>query len=117
MNDLGRLLGIVFHHQVVTRFGNYIYWCRGRWLQVYDATDPENPIWVTRRDIGALCQSVMAYGTHLYLAAMEDVYYGSNPGGIYVFSLGNPANPVNVIGDPVSSNAAGDGVIFSFTVR
>jgi hypothetical protein len=97
------------HITNVARFGNYLYWGRGRWLQVYDASDPYNPIWQMRRDIAALCQYVVVHDTFLFVSAAEDSYYGDNPGGIYVFSLANPAVPVNVKGSNIPSWESGGG--------
>ena len=87
----------------VTRHGQHIYWARGRWLQVYDATDPHNPVWRTRRDLASLCQYVLAHDGYLYVITKSDTYFGNNPGGLYVFRLDDPENPVNVRGSNVPS--------------
>ncbi|MHC4671893.1 MAG: PKD domain-containing protein [Planctomycetota bacterium] len=100
------------HVTNVAGANGYIYWGRGRWVYVYSNTDPLHPSYVTRRDLASLVQHVEVYNGYLYVTTAENVYSGTNPGGVYVFSLSNPAQPSNVkSGNGVSwefSGGAGD---------
>jgi len=93
----------------VAGLGDYIYFGAGRWLYVYNVSNPSNPTYQTRRDIDAYCQRVHVYQNHLYVTATDSDYLQAYSGGLHVFSLSNPASPSNVVpgGGPYLDSSGG----------
>ncbi|UCD29619.1 MAG: hypothetical protein JSV03_03825 [Planctomycetota bacterium] len=77
------------------QYGDHLYFTSKRWLNVYDISNPSSPQYLRRFAFEAMAGTCRIRGNYLYMTASSAINYGDQ-GGLYTFSLADPANPQQV---------------------
>src|ERR1044072_4141446 len=63
--------------------GNYLYVVDNKSLKSFDVTDPQNPVYKSKTDVGINIESIFPYGDKLFIGSSFSMY---------IFSLTDPAH-------------------------
>ena len=66
--------------------GNYMYMVDWNWLNIYDISDPANPVKKDRVQVGFDIETIFPYKDKLFIGAQS---------GMYIFNISNPVKPVS----------------------